>query len=229
MGADYFSGHLVFESPVQPKVTDLTPVEPIVESMDGNSVVKISAGIATKFGMIRKELFIADDGQVTLRYDLDWRDVPPGALRLGHVTLHPSAYDVEDLKIETHNGGFIPETFPLKNCSVDHGRPVSFLVSANNGFGYTEGSLIVRDQRTSIRVQSRQSQGYVIPLLSVHPVSPSYFCRISFSAREFDDTTRDPEARTRREVYEFMLSAMWETPSRLLQDQQVGVVSAVSC
>ena len=229
MGADYFSGHLVFESPVQPKVTDLSPVEPIVESMDGNAVVKISGGIATKFGMIRKELVIAGDGQVTLRYDLDWRDVPPGVLRLGHVTLHPSAYDVEDLIFETHNGGYSPETFPLKDCSVDHGRPVSFLVSANNGFGYTEGSLVFRDTRTSIRVQSRQSQGYVIPLLSVHPVSPSYFCRISFSAMEFDDTTRDPVARTRREVYEFMLSAKRETPSRVLQDQQEGIVSAVSC
>jgi len=229
MGADYFSGHLVFESPVQPKVTDLSPVEPIVESMDGNTVVKISGGIATKFGMIRKELVIAGDGQVTLRYDLDWRDVPPGALRLGHVTLHPSAYEIEDLIFETHNGGYSPETFPLKDGSVDHGRPVSFLVSANNGFGYTEGSLVFRDTRTSIHVQSRQSQGYVIPLLSVHPESPSYFCRVSFSAMEFDDTTRDLVARTRREVYEFMLSAKRETHPRLLQDQQDGVVSAVSC
>ena len=179
--------------------------------------------------MIRKQLIIAGDGQVTLRYDLDWSDVPPGVLRLGHVTLHPSAFDRDSLRIETHNGGFLPETFSLQECSVDHGRPVSFLVSANNGFGYTEGRLALRDERTSIEVQSRQAQGYVIPLLSVHAVSPSYFCRVSFSAMEFDDTTRDSLAQTRRSVYEFMLSAGREISHRAFQNQEEELVSAVSC
>ncbi len=190
MGADFFSGHLVFECPTQPKMTDLSNVDPDVQIVDGGNVVQISGEIPSRLGAIRKELLLSHGGQVMLRYHLDWTDVPAGVLRLGHITLNPSAFEFEDLQLVTHNGGFSPEVFPLQGSSVDHGRPVSFLVSANNGFGNSEGRVVLQDRHVSVHVENSPAQGYLIPLLFARSIGSSYFCRVSFSAMEFDDTTR---------------------------------------
>lgn len=207
LGADYFSGHLVFESPTQPKMTDLSVVNPDIHILDGGKTVQISGEIFSQLGLIRKELLISSEGQVTLRYQLDWANVPAGVLRLGHMTLNPSAFQVEDLQLVTSNGGFSPEVFPLYGASVDHGRPVSFLVSANNGFGNSEGDVVLQDRHASVHVSSSLARGYLIPLLSVRPIAPSYFCRVSFSAMEFDDTTRGVGHASFQRNYELHIGA----------------------
>ena len=216
MGADYFSGHLVFESPTQPKLTDLAVVDPDIQFLDGGNVVKISGEISSRLGLIRKELLLSYEGQVTLRYQLDWADVPAGVLRLGHITLNPAAFQVEDLQLVTHNGGYSPEVFSLQESSVDHGRPVSFLVSANNGFGNTEGGVLLQDRCTTVDIGISMAQGYLIPLLTVRPMTPSYFCRVSFSAMEFDDTTRGIGHASLCRTYEITIGARIADCSRFV-------------
>lgn len=229
MAADYFSGHLVFESPTQPKLTDLSAVDPDINFLDGGNVVKISGKISSRLGMICKELLITHEGQVTLRYHIDWAHVPAGVLRLGHMTLNPSAFQVEDLQFVTHNGGYAPEVFSLGESSVDHGRPVSFLVSANNGFGNTEGRVTLQDRHTSVHIDTSRTQGYLIPLLTIRPITPSYFCRVSFSAMEFDDTTRGIGPSSFCRTYEMNFGARADDPSRVDACSEYGAIKEGVC
>jgi len=207
MGADYFSGHLTFETPAEPKITDLVKVNPKVSYIEDGKTLLVEASIETRLGPLSKYFVIHPTGEVNIRYELSWKDIPPGVLRLGYMTLNPEAFQFPSLQLETHNGGFGSERYSLHGQSVDHGMPVSFLVSANNGFGYTKGVLRLHDEHIQLAIRSDQGSGYLLPLLSVYHAAPSYFCRVSFSAMEFDDTSRVARNRSPLRAYELGISA----------------------
>ncbi|MCH8040365.1 MAG: glycoside hydrolase family 57 [Nitrospinae bacterium] len=207
MGADYYSGHLVFEAPGQPKITDLGPVEPRIWELGSGDGVCVQARIDTPLGLIRKSMTIRVDGETTLNYELDWDHVPSGALRLGHITINPEGFDPESLFLETHNGGVRPERFRLGGEKVDHGRSVSFLVSASSALGVTEGCVRIGDQGRVLSIGVNQGLGYLVALMTCLPVGNSYFFRLSFSGAECDDTTRAGDFSSFPRQYELTLSA----------------------
>lgn len=215
-GADFYSGHLVFESPGRHKVTDLNPVESFSQMIPAPSEIQIGGTIKTKYGLIRKTIVVNGEGGIGIRYHLDWSNVPRGVLRLGHLTVNPLSFDLGNLVLETHNGGFCVESFSLRGKGVDHGQPVSFLVSANNGFGFTEGRLSLGDHARKIWVYGNQAKGYVLPLLKFAPVCSSYFCRLSFSAQECDDTSSYEASQVLQKEYEYCLTVQEKTGSRFV-------------
>ncbi|NOY87394.1 MAG: glycoside hydrolase family 57 [Deltaproteobacteria bacterium] len=191
-GADFYSGHLVLESPGRPKVTDLNPVEPEVLRRDSSIIIRGS--VQTELGPVHKEI-IVNRGvpRVELNYCLDWSARPVGSLRLGHVALNPEVFDYESLFYSTHNGGKLEERFDLYGVDVDHGLPVSFLVSASSGIGITEGLVRIGDGEKHLRIDVDRTVAAVIGLVTSHRVGKTYFCRVSFSLLEMDDTTKpDP-------------------------------------
>lgn len=188
-GADFYSGHLLLELPGHPKLTDLEAVQPQVRACaDG---VSIEAAIATPLGPLLKTLHLdLRRGRVQLVYRPQWSGVPKGSLRLGFVTLQPQAFETATLWYATHNGGG-RERFALAGAAFDHGRPVSFLVSAGHAFGATEGCVELGDARRVLRVEFDPAQAACIGMLCCEPVGASWFCRLMFSAGEIDDTCRD--------------------------------------
>ncbi|MEC4673465.1 MAG: hypothetical protein VST68_04695, partial [Nitrospirota bacterium] len=213
MGADFFSGHLTFETPAEAKITDLVSAKPEVSILDNGETLLIKVIIETKLGPISKYVVVDQAGEVKIRYELSWKETPPGVLRLGYITLNPDAFNLQSLKFETHNGGFATEKYSLKGPSVDHGKPVSFLVSANNGFGFTNGVLSLHDEQIQLTVRSDQGSGYLLPLLSVLRTAPSYFCRVSFTAMEFDDTSRAARSRSPLKAYELGITTSRRAPT----------------
>lgn len=194
LGADWYSGHLVFDPPGRPKVTDLSPVEPEVTVDDASGVVTVSCTIDTDLGAVRKRLRACPRSRsVTLDYDLDWPAVPLGTLRLGFVTVHPDAFDGHTLWVETENGGG-PERFKLDGTAVDHGALASAQVSARAGFGATMGRVTIGDGERQFTVVVDRTMGAAVPLLTYRNVENTFFCRLGFSLREIDDTLR-PEER----------------------------------
>ena len=191
LGADFYSGHLVLEAPGQPKITDLSAVEPTVCAADDGQSALIEGVIETPLGPIRKKIRITPDGELGLEYALDWKEMPPGALRLAHVTLNPEAFESRHLYFETHNGGAQPERFAVGSNRVEHGRSVSFLVSATAALGMTDGQLTLGDQTRRIHVQTQMDQAAVVAQITFLPVAGSFFYRASFSAVELDDTCRN--------------------------------------
>lgn len=194
LGADWYSGHVVFDPPGRPKVTDLAPVEPHVSVDNVTGAVTVSCAIDTELGAVRKSLRACPRSRsVTLDYDLDWPQLPLGTLRLGFVTVHPDAFDRSALWIETENGGG-PERFELDGTTVDHGAPASAQVSARAGFGATEGRITIGDHKRQLTLTLDHAKGSAVPLLVHRNVEDTFFCRLAFSLREIDDTLR-PEER----------------------------------
>ena len=195
-GADFYSGHLVFESPGRPKVTDLSPVEPRVRADGPDGDIVVEADVATDLGVVRKTIRLrAGAARVDLDFQLEWPEIPVGSLRLGDVTLNPAAFDARSLFYRCHNGGRLPETFALRDAKVEHGAAVSFLVSASHALGVTEGVVELGDAQRVLRVEVDKTVSALVGLINYQPIRDTYFCRLTFSAAEVDETRRGPVAR----------------------------------
>lgn len=187
VGADWYSGHVVFEGAGQPKVTDLGPVEPrVLADAEGNPVVE--AVVRTALGEIDKRVTVdRREPRIVLEYRFRWANVPAGCLRLGHLTMNPAAFDPATLFYACRNGGPVDERFSLAGTVVDHGSPVSFLVSAREALGLTDGTVVVGDAQRRLRAEVDKTASALIGLVTHRPVRDSTFTRLSFSAQEMDE------------------------------------------
>jgi Glycosyl hydrolase family 57 len=190
--ADWYTGDCVFEAPGEHKVTDLDWCEPHIARTDTGDTL-VTARIETPKGPIQKTLrFHAAQPKVDFDLTFDWESWDRGSLRLGHITLLPDAFDWDGLFLTTHNGGKDCETFSLKDQVVDHGAPVSFLVSSSFGIGMTEGWAELGDRTTRIRVDVERETAPLLGLLTHRRTGGSLFCQLVLSALELDET-RKPE------------------------------------
>lgn len=205
LGADFYSGHLVFETPGRSKVTDLEPVEPEVIAADQHGIIVLRGWVNTSLGPVLKTMRIAREGRIELRFDLQWEKLPVGSLRLGHITLHPETFDPETLFFETHNGGALPERFALEKKGIEHGRSVSFLVSSSSSLGMTKGMLKMGGRDRAVVIETPLDQASVVAQITYVPVEGSFFYRASFSAAELDDTCREDARTDFPRTFEFAL------------------------
>ncbi len=204
-GADFYTGHLVLESPGRPKVTDLNPVEPEVGRLESSIVIRGS--VQTALGPVYKEIIVhLDVPRVDLEYRLDWSSRPIGSLRLGHIALNPEALDYDSLFYSTHNGGIREEKFSMHGADVDHGRAISFLVSASGGIGVTGGLLRIGDGERHLRIDVDKTASAAIGLVTCHRVGETYFGRVSFSLSEMDDTAKPDSGDGPAEPLSFRMS-----------------------
>ncbi|MEI7606003.1 MAG: hypothetical protein WCJ64_01335 [Rhodospirillaceae bacterium] len=188
-GADYYSGHLVFQPPGHHQVTDLSVV-PVFRREDGEGTV-VSAVIPTPLGPIVKRLRLhRDRPRIDLDLRLEWQAPPLGVLRLGHITLNPEAFDLQHLWYATHNGGPTPERFELSGAGFDHGRAVSHMVSAASALGMTENRFWFGDHRRRVTLTVERAEAALVPLVAFHRIGDHYFFRVSLSAAEIDDTVK---------------------------------------
>jgi len=152
--------------------------------------------VATDLGVVRKTIRLrAGEARVDLDFRLDWPEIPVGSLRLGDITLNPAAFDARSLFYRCHNGGRLPETFALRDAKVEHGAAVSFLVSASHALGVTEGIVELGDAQRVLRVEVDKTVSALVGLINYQPIRDTYFCRLTFSASEVDETRRGPVAR----------------------------------
>lgn len=187
-GADYYSGHLVFEQPGCHKVTDLWPVKP--DSKETKRGLEVSCIVETPLGPITKTWIIDDElRRLVLSYDIDWNHPIVGSLRLGHLTLVPGALDLAQLQYETHNGGMDPEVFPLRS-KVNHGAPISSLISAGQAISLTKGEVAISDEKREIKACISKKEKSLIGMMFHQLVSQKPFTRFSFSALEYDETSK---------------------------------------
>jgi hypothetical protein len=210
--ADWYTGNAVFEGPGEHKVTDLEWGEAQVWQEDGDTVA--FTRIATPKGPIEKTMrFHADTPRIDFDIAFHWQDWSRGSLRLGHVTLLPDAFHWPALTLTTHNGGRKPETFALGGESVDHGAPVSFLVSAAHGLGMTEGWAEIGDERQRIRVTVDRATAPLLGLLTHRAVKGGVFCQLALSALELDDTSKPSPLQNGPRRFRFSVNASFPSGS----------------
>ncbi|MEZ4483733.1 MAG: hypothetical protein R2864_03775 [Syntrophotaleaceae bacterium] len=194
--ADFYSGHFVFETQGRPKITDLVPVAPQVKWLEGAGELVVTAQVDTPLGPVEKQIVVNPSQQsVTLDYFFHWPRIPVGSLRLGHVTLNPEAFNLDDAYFACHNGGVNRERFAIGQAPIFHGEPSSFLVSAKQGLGLTEGSVELGDDKKYLRIENDRMVSTLIGLMTYKRVDRSYFLRCSFSALEMDETSRPKRVR----------------------------------
>jgi hypothetical protein len=210
--ADWYTGDSVFEAPGEHKVTDLEWCETRLETQTDGA--RIAEGrIETPKGIIRKRLrFAADAARVDFDLSFDWPDWGKGVLRLGHFTLLPDAFDLSRLTLATCNGGG-REIFTLAGTRIEHGAPVSFLVSSSHGFGMTEGWAEIGDGRTCLRIEVDRATAPLLGMLTHRPLvsrdgGTSLFCQLQLSALELDDTRKPGAYQTGPRRFRFAVEAL---------------------
>tara|TARA_Y200000002_G_scaffold381019_1_gene393886 strand:- start:669 stop:2615 length:1947 start_codon:yes stop_codon:yes gene_type:complete len=187
-GADFFSGHLVYEEPGKHKVTDLKSVEPKINTFEEG--VEIECEIETIQGIVNKKWTINNEkNTISLSYELNWPQVSKGSFRLGYITLLPNIFDKKSLYYRTCNGGKEPEKFEIpEGISFNHGETVSTLISANQALGATNGIVEIGDKNKKIIIKFDKSDSALISLVSHVKIGKLYFTRLCLSLREIDDT-----------------------------------------
>ncbi len=157
-----------------------------------------------------------------LDYRLEWTSPMLGSLRLGHVTINPDAFTRDQPFYATHNGGYALENFRMSEASgskgeresgeacertgaresaweinngetIDHSDAISFLVSAKQALGCTGGLILLGDERNCLHISIDKTVNSLVPMVQFHRVGPSYICRLIWSAREMDDTSKASE------------------------------------
>jgi hypothetical protein len=204
--ADWYTGDCVFEAPGEHKVTDLEWCEAHRwRDVSGDELA--SARIETSRGAIEKIIRLhAREPRIDFDVTFHWNDWGKGSLRLGHVTLLPDAFDWEKLSLTTHNGGKDCETFSLKDALVDHGAPVSFLVSSSHGLGLTEGWAAIGDGKTTIRIDVDHAIAPLLGFLTHKRIGGSLFCQFVLSALELDETRKPSPYRAGPRHFRFGVS-----------------------
>ncbi|WP_262694977.1 hypothetical protein [Kordiimonas aquimaris] len=190
-GADFYSGHYVCEPAAQAKSTDLVSCEPEI-SFDKNNHIMIVGQVAD----ITKTLVIdTRNPHITVNYSANVLPQNHGTFRCGHIKLNPRAFNRETLYYSSKNGGEQHERHSLfangHLIEVDHGVPVSRLVSATNGLGMTSGVLEIGDDTHFIKLAMKRSHAASVGLVTAQTVAESFFVRACLTLAETDDTYRD--------------------------------------
>ena len=187
-GADFFSGHLVFQEPTKHKITDLVPCFAKVSYCCDK--VKVSTFIENEILKINKNWAInAKTNRLQLNYKIKPKRLVKGSLRLAYITLMPNNLDTSNLSIRCHNGGKDLETFKVDRKSIDYGRAVSSLISSNQALGITEGILKLSDGHKVIQATCDHQLCYSVAQFENNFVDNSVLSRACFSLKEFDDTS----------------------------------------
>jgi hypothetical protein len=207
MQADWYTGNCVFEAPGEHKITDLELCDARVWNEAGDT--HAFASIDTPKGLIEKRMrFHGARPRVDFDLTLNWTNIGKGSLRLGHFTLLPDTFDWTRLSLTTHNGGRNPETFSLWGHEIDHGAPVSFLVSASHGLGMTEGWAEIGDHKNRLRIEVDRATAPLMGLLTHRRIGGSLFCQFVLSAQELDDTSRPSPYRNGPRRYRFSVNGV---------------------
>lgn len=210
--ADWYTGDCVWEAPGEHKTTDLDWAQTHMHTA-ANGDVLIEGRIETPRGTITKQMrFCADTPRVEFDLTFDWASWDKGVLRLGHFTLLPDAFDLQKLTLATTNGG-AAERFALSGQSIEHGAPVSFLVSSSFGLGMTEGWAEIGDGQTGVRIDVDRAVAPLLGMLSHRPArraggGASLFCQLQLSALELDDTRKPADLTPGPRRFRFCVSAI---------------------
>lgn len=190
VAADFYTGGVVVDLPGSSRrLTDLEPCRIATVRDDAGWVAGCEAGRwHDGRPLARTTVHVPSaGGEVRVRFDAG-RIRPHGSVRVGHLTLLPDAFP-ESLWLEVALGGRM-ESFAIDE-DVDHGSPVSMLVSSTTSLAGGGGELRIGDDSRAIRVSWDPSVCAAVPMLHHRKVGERHLTRLWFSLSELDDTFRD--------------------------------------
>lgn len=188
---DFYSGHVLAVAENGTKETDLCPVDLHCDPNASGAIrLTLRADVESCYGPWRKTYRLyRRQPRIDLIHDLSFNDARLASLRLGAFTLLPGGWDLAGLRYGTVNGGVAPEWRALgSNTSITQSQAVSSSVSATSCLGATEGWVAIEDDQRGILIQGNRAEAAVAPMLDFREVDEDFFCRLSHSAAETDET-----------------------------------------
>jgi len=188
---DFYSGHVVALTEHAEKCTDLSPVRLTYRKRSSGPVrIELEASFESAFGPWRKRyrLYRATP-RIDVIHDLSFHDARLSSLRLGTITLRPSAWDRSSLRYGTVNGGAGVEWRGLpEGVRIRQSDAVSASVTATSCLGATEGWVALADQARGLIVSTDRARAAVVPQLDFEEVDGEFFLRLGHTAAECDET-----------------------------------------
>ena len=189
LSPDFYSGHTVSFSRNGSKITDLIKTEIFTETGNFPIRKKLFSKLELPFGSMIKQFFVYENSpMIDLRYSFYFKDFRPASFRTAIVTLNPTSFSQEKLHYSLHNGGTL-ETYNFAGHSITQDESTDPRLSASGCQGTTNCLIDVGDDDKGITIFSDKSRWYSVPLLNYRELENNYFCRISNSMLELDDTT----------------------------------------
>lgn len=186
-GADFYSNHLVMERyKERDRVTDLGKSNWQLENNNGK--LQVSIELNTPNGPLAK-WYIIDKESVKCGFSFKRDGRPESSLRLGFITLLNCD---SPCWFACHNGGYHQEVFNVATDSeIDHGTPVSSIVSSNSALGATTGEILFGNQEFGINLSWDPSQCAALPMISSKKIDSFHLNRLWFSLVEADETLKN--------------------------------------
>ncbi len=187
-GADFYSNHLVMERfRERDRVTDLSRAAFSYRESEGT--LTLSGVVRTPHGDLLKSYRI-ESQTLSCSFSFDHLDRPEASLRLGYISLLDCQHRPW---FACHNGGDTIELFEVDE-DVDHGAPVSSIVSANSALGATTGEFMFGTHHHGVQLTWDPSLCSALPMVSSSQVHQQYLNRCWFSLIEADETLK-PQGR----------------------------------
>lgn len=188
--ADFYTGGAVVDLPgASRRLTDLEPCRPVRDDDADVLRTRIVAGRGLDGSPLTSSIIEVPRGAEEMRLTVDLGRVRPhGSVRVAHLTLLPDAFPGA-LWVETALGG-AAERLPIDR-DVDHGAPVSLLVSSSTSLGGGSGEVRLGDRQRAVRITWDPAACAAVPMLHHRRVGDAHLTRLVFSLAELDDTFRD--------------------------------------
>ena len=189
VAVDFYTGGAVLDLPEAGKrLTNLEPCH--VDVQRDEQAVRATSVAGRSLGgsaLARAIVEIAGSGEtVVLRTEVG-PERPRGSVRVGHLTLLPQAFPGPRW-LETRLGGAV-ERFSLDR-DIDHGAPVSMLVSSTTSLAGAGGEIRIGDDVRALMVRWDPAECAAVPMLHHRSVGGKSLTRLFFSLSELDDTHR---------------------------------------
>ena len=189
LSPDFYSGHTVSFDRNGNKITDLIKTEIFTETGNFPIRKRLFSKLELPFGSLIKQFFVYENlPMIDLRYSFYFKDFRPASFRTAILTLNPTSFSKEKLHYSLHNGGTL-ESYDFAGQLITQDESTDPRLSASGCQGTTNCLIDIGDNDKGITIFSDKSKWYSVPLLNYRELENNYFCRISNSMLELDDTT----------------------------------------
>ena len=189
LSPDFYSGHTVSFDRNGNKITDLIKTEIFTETGNFPIRKRLFSKLELPFGSLIKQFFVYENSpMIDLRYSFYFKDFRPASFRTAILTLNPTSFSKEKLHYSLHNGGTL-ESYDFAGQLITQDESTDPRLSASGCQGTTNCLIDIGDNDKGITIFSDKSKWYSVPLLNYRELENNYFCRISNSMLELDDTT----------------------------------------
>jgi hypothetical protein len=198
--ADFYTGSSVIEAAGIGKLADLTQLKSYQTQQVGEGTYQLTCQLMMKDVAVLVKTWTINLGlrQLSFEAKVSLKKMVFGSIRLGTFTLKT---DDAQAWYETHNGGPVPERYPLRGQVSQHSA-ASLLQSSHSGLGTSEG--VVRlgcSASQMLELKLDQTRSCPFCLLESYAENGKRLTRLYFSLQELDDTLKVNETKLARDFY----------------------------